>query len=154
MAFVKTLLDDGEDLGVELPIPYPQVRKLFSKHAHTLDEIREATLVHWDLWPGNIFIIGENDKLEIEGIIDWERAYWGDPESEPAIAAKFYGPDFFMGYGEELTDNPNAVIRHKMYSLFLLLVMKIEAKVRFENADHLSWVQTELVKGLKQLDKF
>jgi fructosamine-3-kinase len=135
-------------------MPYPQVRELFFRHADALDDIQEATLVHWDLWPANIFVIEKDGKLEIEGIIDWERAYWGDPESEPAIAAKFYGPAFFVGYGKELSDDLNAVIRHKMYSLFLLLVMKIEAKVRFENADHLSWVQTELAKGLKQLDKF
>ena len=54
----------------------------------------------------------------------WERAYWGDPESEPAIASRHYGPAFYQGYERELSEGPNAAIRHKLYLLYLLLVMK------------------------------
>jgi fructosamine-3-kinase len=154
MAFTTTLLADGEALNVALPLPYSRILDLFTAHANTLDEIQEATLVHWDLWPGNIFVIEKDRGLEIEGIIDWERAYWGDSESEPAIAIQYFGKPFYQGYGRELTTTPSAAVRHKMYHIYLLLVMKIEAKVRFENADHLSWVQTELSEELNQLRDF
>ena len=152
-AFVEALLDDGEDLGVELPLPYQNIRGLFQQHAHTLDEIQKPALVHWDLWPVNIFVNGENGNFKVEGIIDWERAYWGDPESEPPLAVRFYGPAFYQGYGKDLADTPEAAIRHKMYHLYLLLVMKIEAKVRFEEAEHLGWVQDMLEKELKEFEQ-
>ena len=152
-AFVEALLDDGEALGVALPLSYEKIRGLFEQYAPLLDEIKEPTLVHWDLWPVNIFIIKKNGNYEVEGTIDWERAYWGDPESEPAIANQHYGEAFYQGYGRELTAGENAAIRHKLYLIYLLLVMKIEAKVRFENAEHLSWVQRELTKELENLDQ-
>jgi aminoglycoside phosphotransferase (APT) family kinase protein len=152
--FVNTLLNDGEELGVKLPLPSETIWEMVEQHLPLLDEIKEPTLVHWDLWPVNIFVVEKNGHFEVEGIIDWERAYWGDPESEPAIAIQHYGDPFFQGYERALTQGRSAAIRHKMYLIYLLLVMKIEAKVRFEDADHLSWVQAELTKELKLLEEF
>jgi len=153
-AFICAILDDGEDLGVVLPRPYDEIRRLFSLHAYVLDEIHEPVLVHWDLWPGNIFIIRKGGKPVIEGIIDWERACWADPESEPAIASSFYGPAFFQGFGQDLSQGVNAEIRRCMYGLYLLLVMVIEAKVRFETAEHLGWVKEQLTLQLQRLSQF
>jgi fructosamine-3-kinase len=152
-AFVDALLDDGETLDVALPLPYDRIRTLFQVRSHTLDEVHTPVLVHWDLWPVNIFVIEKNGQFEVEGIIDWERAYWGDPESEPPLAVRFYGPAFYQGYGKDLTDTPEAAIRRKMYNLYLLLVMKIEAKVRFEEAEHLGWVQSMLEKELREFEQ-
>ncbi len=39
------------------------------------DEVRTASLVHWDMWEGNVFVRDGH----ITGIIDWERAMWGEP---------------------------------------------------------------------------
>ena len=46
------------------------------------------------------------------------------------------------------------LVAYLMYQVYLLLVMKIEAKVRFEEAEHLGWVETELAKELKNLAQF
>jgi aminoglycoside phosphotransferase (APT) family kinase protein len=142
--FIYAILADGEDLGVAIPETYENIRDLFDRCAYVLDDIHKPSLVHWDLWPGNIFILRVGGKAVIEGITDWERAFWGDPESEPAIAASYYGADFFNGLGRELTKGPKAAIRHCLYGLYLSLVMLVEAKIRFENADHLSWVEQQL----------
>jgi fructosamine-3-kinase len=152
-AFWGALLEDGETLGVRLPFSYSKIWGLFEQYAPLLEEIDQPALVHWDLWPVNIFIIEVNGKYVVEGITDWERAYWGDPESEPALATQHYGSAFFRGYGQPLTKSQNAAIRHKLYQIYLLLVMKIEAKVRFEDAEHLTWVETELTKELINLDQ-
>jgi len=152
--FVFAILADGEDLGVELPMPYDEIRALFDQHAHALEDIRDPVLVHWDLWPGNVFILRKEGKPVIEGIIDWERAFWGDPESEPSIAISHYGAEFFLGYGSSLSEGVPAETRRCMYVVYLLLVMAIEAKVRFETADHLGWVKQELTAQLQLLGKF
>jgi aminoglycoside phosphotransferase (APT) family kinase protein len=154
LAFVIALLEDGLSLGVDLPIPYPDICMLFESHAHALEEIQESVLVHWDLWMGNIFITYLDGVPKIEGIIDWERAFWGDPESEPMIAASYFGPEFFAGLGQPLSQGTNAQTRHCMYGLYLLLVMAIEAKVRFERADHLGWVYAQLTKELERLSQY
>lgn len=124
---VEALLVDGEALDVVLPRSYENIRGIFQRYAPVLDEIKEPALVHWDLWSVNIFIIQRNGRYEIEGFIDWERAYLGDPESEPAIATQHYGPTFYKRYGRELGQGRKAAIRHKLYRLYLLLVMQIEA---------------------------
>ncbi len=87
----------------------------------------------------------------IEGVIDWERAYWGDPESESPMAVGFYSPAFYEGYGKPLSGGPEAARRRQLYALYLFLVMEIEAKVRFEEAEHLVWVRAELAKLLTEL---
>jgi aminoglycoside phosphotransferase (APT) family kinase protein len=144
LAIVFTLLADGESLGADVYLPYPEMRELFRQHAATLDEIREPSLVHWDMWQGNIFVDRCEGEYFVEGIIDWERAFWGDPEAETAMCCKFYGPAFFEGYGRNLLAGDSAVIRQYMYRMFLWLIMIIEEKVRFEGADHIPWVREQL----------
>lgn len=117
---METILNDGESLGVILPFSYENIREIFNRHASLLNEVKHPVLVHWDLWSGNIFIIEKHEKSQVEGIIDWERAYWGDPESESAIATNYYGPAVFQGYGRPLPKGRNAAIRHKMYQIYLL----------------------------------
>ena len=153
MAMVYTLLADGESFGADIQIPYAEIRALLAQYAEALDEIQEASLVHWDMWQGNIFIDHRDGKHFVEGIIDWERAFWGDPEAETAICCKFYGPAFFEGYGRNMLEGENATIRQCMYRLYLWLVMIIEEKVRFEGADHIPWVREQLKADLDFLLK-
>jgi fructosamine-3-kinase len=148
MAMIFTLLADGESLGADIQIPYTEIRALLAQHAAALDEIKEASLVHWDMWHGNIFVGQRDGEYYVEGIIDWERALWGDPEIETAMCSKFYGPAFFAGYGRNLLESEKAVVRQCMYRLYLWLVMIIEEKVRFEGAEHIPWVREQLKTDL------
>ena len=85
---------------------------------------------------------------EIEGIIDWERSLWGDPDIETAVACRFYGPAFFEGYGKQLADQGPEAARQSLYRLYLWLVLLIEAKVRYEDAEHLPWARQQFQKEL------
>ncbi len=154
LAFIEALLNDGEALDVGLPLTYTQLHELFRKHTAVLDGITEPSLVHWDMWAGNIFILPENGTYKVEGIIDWERALWGDPEIETAVCCKFYGQAFFDGYGRNLLTGEDAEIRQCMYRLYLWLIMMIEEKVRFEGAAHIPWVREQLDNDLKLLQSF
>jgi aminoglycoside phosphotransferase (APT) family kinase protein len=154
LAFIDALLSDSEALGVQLPLGISHLHDLLHKYAAALDEILEPSLVHWDMWAGNIFVIPENDIYRVEGIIDWERALWGDPEIETAICCKFYGNTFFDGYGRDLLVGDDAKIRQCMYRLYLWLIMLTEEKVRFEGAAHIPWVREQLDYDLKLLQSF
>lgn len=154
LAFIDALLMDSETLQVQLPLDFSQLHNLFHKYAAALDAITEAALVHWDMWAGNIFVIAENGTYRVEGIIDWERALWGDPEIETAMCCKFYGQTFFEGYGRNLLAGDDAKIRQCMYRLYLWLIMLTEEKVRFEGAAHIPWVREQLDHDLKLLQSF
>jgi fructosamine-3-kinase len=151
---VFALLEDGASFAVELPLPYAQIRTAFDDLSEVLDEVEQPSLVHWDLWPGNVFVVERDGRYTIEGITDWERAFWGDPESELPMVLRPRGAPWFQGYGKELAKGKDASIRHCMYRLYLWLVMVIEAKVRFEGADHVQWVYGQLEQELEALQLY
>jgi fructosamine-3-kinase len=145
---MEAMLTDGEALAAALPVSYAQVREQLHRHAGTLDEIREPSFVHWDLWAGNVFVKLENGEYVIEGIIDWERALWGDPDIETAVACRFYGPTFFEGYGKQLATDGSEAIRQSLYRIYLWLALLIEIKVRDYEPDYLPWPRAEIQKDV------
>jgi fructosamine-3-kinase len=151
LGMVFTLLDDGMALGVGLPATYQEIKSVFSALSPVLLEIRRPSLVHWDLWPPNIFVIQEKGSYRIEGIVDWERAFWGDPEAELVLATKPPGSLFFSGYGRGLEDSRSAVIRRCLYRTHLWLVVVIESRVRFENAEHVKRAYAALERDFQTL---
>ena len=93
----EALLADGKALEVALPFAYETLEDLILKSLPILDEIEVSVLVHWDLWPGNIFVTPSEDCFQISGIIDWERAFWGDSAAESPVARGFYDDNFKNG---------------------------------------------------------
>jgi aminoglycoside phosphotransferase (APT) family kinase protein len=153
LAMMDALIQDGIELGASLPLPWDELRSLITAHAPVLDIITQPSLVHWDIWAGNVYVKPQNGSYVVEGIIDWERAFWGDPDMETAVACRFYGPAFYEGYGKQLADTGPDAVRQSLYRLYLWLVMVIEAQVRFEDADHLPWACEQLRKELAWLEE-
>jgi len=146
MAMIEAVFNDGEALEAPLPVSYAELRAIVGQNAKALDEIKEASLVHWDLWAGNVFVIPKKGKYVLEGIIDWERALWGDPDAETAVACRFYGPTFFTGYGKQLAEHGPEAIRQSLYRLYLWSLLLIEIKVRHYEPDYLPWAREQLQK--------
>lgn len=96
---MQGVLQDGLDSNVQLPEGYAEIERMIGDRLGYLEEIEEPRLVHWDLHDANIMV---SDNLTISGILDCDRAIWGDPLME------FYFTDFFdrkgftTGYGAEL----------------------------------------------------
>lgn len=128
---VEEVLSDGERRGVELGRDYEAVRAVLAEHAAALDEVTEPRLVEWDLWDGNVLV---RDGA-IAGIVDHERAFYGDPLIEVGFAGTQM-PDafgdsthFMRGYGRPgLTESET--VRRRLYCLHLALVMVIETAYR------------------------
>ncbi|XVS66241.1 phosphotransferase family protein [Actinosynnema sp. CA-299493] len=125
-AFAKMLdavLADADRFGVELP----DVRPAFAARAHLLDEVTEPVLVHFDLWEANLFLADGH----VEGIIDPERALFGDPLAEIATVALFtdLDDDFKAGYGVAGFTGAEET-RIALYRAYLCLVMIVEGVPR------------------------
>ena len=74
-----------ERFSVSLPRPVEQLRELVRGHADVLDAVDTPVLVHFDLWVGNI----PAARGAVSGLVDAERAFWGDPLAEMVSVALF-----------------------------------------------------------------
>jgi aminoglycoside phosphotransferase (APT) family kinase protein len=129
-AMMEDVLCDGQRRGVDIGFDYDVVRAVVAEHAGCLDEVVEPVLVEWDLWDGNVLI---RDGA-IAGIIDHERAFFGDPLIEAGFAATelsdFGDPaPFLRGYGRRPVSATERM-RRRLYNLHLISIMAIETVFR------------------------
>ncbi len=114
-AMVDAVRADAERFGVALPdIPVEQ-------HSALFDEVRTPVLVHFDLWDGNVLV-----DRQLTGLVDGERAFWGDPVADLVSPALFTSidADFLDGYGKALTDADR--VRLAAYQAYLYAIMLTE----------------------------
>ncbi|RMI34752.1 aminoglycoside phosphotransferase family protein [Streptomyces triticirhizae] len=154
LGHVEDVLNDGERRAVELGRPYPLIRELLAAHAESLDEVTEPVLVEWDLWPGNVMVADGR----LVGIIDHERALWGDPLMEAGfVATQLDGlgdrTGFLRGYGRgPLT--PTEATRRRLYNLHLMLVMVVETVYRgHTDPSQYDWARHQLAEAVAAFDR-
>lgn len=133
-AMVGALLDDAAAWGAEVPADL--VRAALARHAAALAEVRSPALVHADLWAGNLFV--EPATCALVGVIDTERAVWGDPLLELAGADQMgLGPvpeALLAGYASAGSllpvGTPSGDARLWLYRLYMSLVLFVEIAPR------------------------
>ncbi|MBD3267634.1 phosphotransferase [bacterium] len=78
-----------------------------------------SCLLHMDLWNQNILVDGMS---YVTGIIDWDRALWGDPEMEFAVLdyCGMAKGAFWEGYGQKRDVSESAHVRQVFYYLYEL----------------------------------
>jgi aminoglycoside phosphotransferase (APT) family kinase protein len=146
---LNDVLADGQDAGVELPVSYADIEIEIEKRITALDEVTEPCLVHWDLWDGNIFI----HEGKISGIVDFERAIWGEPLFEYYFGKFGDSSSFEEGYGRGIVTDAERD-RRTLYDLYLDLIMVIECDFRkYEDQDHIKWATRNFEEGFKKLQK-
>ncbi|WP_343048053.1 aminoglycoside phosphotransferase family protein [Cellulomonas humilata] len=137
-AMIDELLDDAARWSV--PVPADEVRAALETHRHVLDDVARPSLVHTDLWAGNVFV--DPVTGEVVGIIDPERAFWGDPLADlvgiDPMGREPGTPAVLEGYGPLDVDSPSARARLELYRMRLCLVMMIEITPRKFDGD---WVE-------------
>ncbi|WMT42230.1 phosphotransferase [Paenibacillus sp. D2_2] len=144
------ILADARDAGVVLPMTEEEIWSLLDQAQDSLAEVKTPCLVHWDLWDGNVFV----QDGRITGLIDCERALWGDYLLEYNFrAVSGQSADFLRGYGiEQLT--PSEKTRNQIYELYLVLILHIECAYRkYDDKRHIEWVANLLQKTWDGLDR-
>ncbi|MNC32757.1 Phosphotransferase enzyme family protein [compost metagenome] len=146
---MSDLLADARDAKLTLPAADEEIMALLDKHRAALEEVTIPRLVHWDLWDGNLFI-GDG---RITGIIDCERALWGDPLMEYYFRDMAGQPPAFMeGYGlTHLTESE--LERVKLYDLYLALILYIECDYRkYTDLNHILWTSEHLTQCWQRMN--
>ncbi|NUU20060.1 MAG: phosphotransferase [Streptomycetaceae bacterium] len=132
------ILADADRLGVELPRPTGEIRSALSRNLALLDAVETPVLVHFDLWDGNVLVApGDDGTPRVGGVIDAERAFWGDPYADFVSLALFADieadTDFLDGYravGGTAEFTPEVRRRIAMYRVYLYLIMLTEGATR------------------------
>jgi aminoglycoside phosphotransferase (APT) family kinase protein len=123
------ILSDAERWATPLPRPATVIRAAVTEHVAVLDEVTSPVLVHFDLWAGNILLADGR----ISGLVDGERAFWGDPLAEFVSLALLGSIEddsaFLTGYGFPAFDT-SARTRLALYRAYLYLLMLVEGVPR------------------------
>jgi fructosamine-3-kinase len=112
-----TLLDDIERCAGYSPDEALRMRRLVDRHIYVFDRPVPAALLHMDVWAENILA---DEAGELTGLVDWDRALWGDPEIEFAVLdyCGISEPAFWEGYGAQRERSPEAEVRRIFYLLY------------------------------------
>lgn len=139
-AMVEDILADATRLRTAaLPAPPEKIGALLRRHADALDEVDRPALVHFDLWDGNVFVRPDGrGGATLTGLIDGERAFFGDPVAELVSLTLFRDldaePEILAGYaaaGPNRIDLTAGVRRRlALYTGYLYLIMLVEGATR------------------------
>ncbi len=121
----ESVFADADRFGVIIDIDQQDFFGWLVEHKDVFDKVTVAQLVHWDLWHGNVFLTRDNPP-KIAGVIDFERALWGDPLMEVFLMSPQRAEHFLLGYGQDLFATRAARLRRVFYNIYLDLVMIIE----------------------------
>ncbi|WP_211746356.1 phosphotransferase [Paenibacillus sp. Marseille-Q4541] len=151
-AFLGMLDDqfaDAADSGVAMPASIEVMREAMYRIADCLDEVTVPRLVLWDLWDGNIMV----EDGEISGLIDFERAFWGDSLMEFYFNHFQDSQDFRNGYGiGVLTETEKS--RLALYNLYSDIIMWVECDFRkIPDEGHVKWAWGNLVQGWEKFNR-
>lgn len=144
------ILSDAEEKQVAIGIEKEEVLQCLSGHRPMFDRVTQPVLVHWDMWEGNIFI----KDGQISGVIDWERAMWGEAFMDDRFRRHTRTQEFLRGYGKEKLDEKE-MCRIYWYDIYLYLTMMVEGTYRqYEDDSQYQWAKTMLEASWEQVRLF
>ena len=146
------LLDDIHRCGGYTAEEAASMRRLFDRHVKVFDRPVSASLLHMDVWAQNILA---DDHGRLTGLLDWDRALWGDPEIEFAVL-DYCGvsePAFWEGYGAERDRSFEAEVRRVFYLLYELQKYIFIRRVRRNRPDQAEQYRRQSLDLARQLSR-
>ena len=139
---LTNLLSDAEKKNIDILYDDKTYLNKLENDKYAFDTVRNASLVHWDMWEGNVFV----KDGHVTGIIDWERALWGEPYMDDRFRMHNRDKHFLEGFGQTSFSEEES-IRLRWYDIILYLTMMIEVFYReFEDKGQYFWAREMLEK--------
>ena len=116
---MERTLQDANDLKLDTT-NLARILDLIKAHPEQLDEIRVPRLLHGDLWLFNLLVRHGERGPSIVGVLDADRAWWGDPMADWTMFVLAHAEDdegfayFWQAYGPP-EDTPAASFRKTVY---------------------------------------
>lgn len=114
----RKLLDDIVACSVYDRLTADEAMRLLENNLPVFDACTTPRLCHGDLWVTNLLVDTDGD---VTGVLDFDRACWGDVEWDLAIAeyCRITREPFWEGYGVHLdTHTGDAAVRRFFYLLY------------------------------------
>ena len=113
----RKLIDDVSAVGYYTDEECYRLLTLLDTHLSLFNREVPASLLHMDVWGQNILV---DDQSHLTGLVDWDRALWGDPEIEFAVLdyCGISKPAFWEGYGQQRDYSHAAQVRNLFYLLY------------------------------------
>ncbi len=146
------LIDDIVSCGVYQQTDAELARQALEKHFQLFNRDIPSSLLHMDIWSQNILI---DEQGNITGIVDWDRALWGDPEIEFAVLdyCGFNNAAFWRGYGLQPENSRERRIRMMFYHLYEVQKYLVIYTLRRSNPGRVQQYKLYSLDSLKQLIK-
>lgn len=130
---VITCLDDAAADLDDVDLDAADVREvaaLAARQREVLDEITSPRLLHGDLWTVNVLLDPGSSEPTITGVVDGDRALWGDPAADWTIYRAGRRPgterDAFWETYEPSTTTPAAATRSLFYRARHIAASRLE----------------------------
>ena len=113
----RKLIEDTRGCGGYSDDEADGMLRLFDRYEPLFERDVPASLLHMDIWHQNILV---DEGGAVTGIVDWDRALWGDPEIEFAVLdyCGVSAPAFWEGYGRGRDETREGRIRNRFYLLY------------------------------------
>ncbi|GAA1719739.1 aminoglycoside phosphotransferase family protein [Isoptericola hypogeus] len=146
-AMVRAVADDAARWGVDLPSG--RLLDAVARYRDLLADVTTPRLVHADLWPGNVLV---DPGGAVVGVLDAERALWGDPlfelvgadqlgvgavDADLLAGYRAAGGDLGVGDGALGSGDPDAWTRLRLYRAYFACLLVVEVVPRAYRGD---WV--------------
>lgn len=139
---LQNLISDAKRKDIDIVYDERTFMDQLEKDKGAFEAVEAASLVHWDMWEGNVFV----KDGHVSGIIDWERALWGEPFMDDRFRMHNRGKHFLEGFGQT-SFSEDELTRLRWYDIILYLTMMIEVFYReFEDQGQYFWAKEMLQK--------
>ena len=139
---LENLISDAVKKDIDIVYDGQTLLNQLETDKSAFEAVKEASLVHWDMWAGNVFV----KDGHVSGIIDWERALWGEPFMDDRFRMHNRGEHFLEGFGQT-SFTEDELKRLRWYDIILYLTMMIEVYYReFEDEGQYFWAKEMLGK--------
>jgi len=144
------LIDDIRGCGAYDAAEAAAAKQTLERHMARFERPVPSCLLHMDIWAQNILVNGTG---AVTGLVDWDRALWGDPEIEFAVLdyCGISTPAFWRGYGRERDTSEAAQIRGAFYYLYELQKYIVIRMLRSKSPDGAARYKAHAAHILAQL---
>jgi len=144
------MIDDIVDAGYYDAPTAAWMRELFDRHVGVFERPVVSRLLHMDVWFENILI---DESGRVTGLVDFDRALWGDPEIDFAVLdyCGISEPAFWEGYGAARDTSPEARVRQVFYLLYELQKYIVIRALRYGRPELARQYQADVLRLARQL---
>lgn len=145
---LTNVLGDAARVGLAFGFTAEELLARLERDVACFDEVQTPSLVHMDMWEGNIFV----HEGRLSGVIDWERVLWGDPLMDDRFRWHNRPQAFLEGYGKT-TFTPAEKRRMRWYDVYLQLTMLTESIYRRSEDEGMArWLRKSLAEAWTELE--